>query len=84
MPLEGGHTGSMSPEPGQTRPRPSASPFRDLPAPTGVLFQVDSRVTHDSYGLGRVVQLNNPHRMNVKFSGGIIDIDSRSPRVHLL
>lgn len=73
----------MSPTPGQARPRPSASPFRDRPAPPPEAFQVDSRVTHDRFGLGRVVQLNTD-RMYVKFSDRTIDIDTRSPRVHLL
>ena len=41
------------------------------------------RVIHDRYGLGRVVQLNTD-RMNVKFGDVVIDIDTRSPKVHLL
>lgn len=78
-----GNTGVMPPNTGQARRRPSTSPFRDSPAPTYETFEVDSRVIHDRYGLGRVVQLNTD-RMNVKFGDSVIDIDTRSPKVHLL
>jgi len=40
-------------------------------------------VIHDRYGIGRVVQLHTG-RMNVKFGDVVIDIDTRSPKVHLL
>jgi hypothetical protein len=83
VPLKERNTGLMPPEPGQARRRPSTSPFRDHPAPTFETFEVDSRVIHDRYGLGRVVQLNTD-RMNVKFGDVVIDVDTRSPKVHLL
>ena len=66
----------QSGQPGQGRRRPSTSPFRDHPAPTYETFDLDSRVIHDRYWIGRVVQL---HTGDV-----VIDIDTRSPKVHLL
>jgi len=37
------------------RPRLASSPFQSSPEPTIEQFEVDDRVSHDSYGLGRVV-----------------------------
>jgi hypothetical protein len=79
MPQQSGQPG----QPGPGRRRPSTSPFRDHPAPTYETFELDSRVIHDRYGIGRVVQLHTG-RMNVKFGDVVIDIDTRSPKVHLL
>ena len=75
--------GVCPPNPAKPDVVPSTSPFRDRPAPTYETFELDSRVIHDRYGLGRVVQLNTD-RMNVKFGDVVIDIDTRSPKVHLL
>ncbi len=73
----------MPQQSGPARRRPSTSPFRDQPAQIYDNFELDSRVIHDRYGIGRVVQLHTG-RMNVKFGDVVIDIDTRSPKVHLL
>jgi hypothetical protein len=73
----------MPQQSGSARRRPSTSPFRDQPAEIYDNFELDSRVIHDRYGIGRVVQLHTG-RMNVKFGDAVIDIDTRSPKVHLL
>ena len=44
----------MSTTPARRRP-PATSPFRREPAPAVPEFHRDDRVTHDSYGMGRVV-----------------------------
>ena len=44
----------MAPSPGTPRPRHASSPFQPRPEPTIETFEVDDRVSHDSYGLGRV------------------------------
>jgi hypothetical protein len=38
-----------------SRPRPSSSPFAPHPEPVVERYVRDDRVSHDSYGLGRVV-----------------------------
>jgi hypothetical protein len=73
----------MPQQSGPARRRPSTSPFHDQPAEVYDNFELDSRVIHDRYGIGRVVQLHTG-RMNVKFGDVVIDIDTRSPKVHLL
>ena len=40
------------------RPRHASSPFQPQPAPVIEAYLVDDRVSHDSYGLGRVVGLD--------------------------
>jgi len=40
---------------GSRRPHLASSPFRPIPAAVVEEYAVDDRVTHDSYGLGRVV-----------------------------
>ncbi|MGV1008113.1 MAG: hypothetical protein ACOYBY_05845 [Dermatophilaceae bacterium] len=40
---------------GHRRPRLASSPFKASPEPAIEQYVVDERVTHDSYGLGRVV-----------------------------
>jgi hypothetical protein len=69
--------------PGYEPRRPSSSPFRDQPAPVYETFAVDNRVIHDRHGLGRVLTLNGD-RMDVRFAAGVIDVDIRSSKVHLL
>ena len=44
----------MSTTPARRR-HPATSPFRREPAPAVPVFDRDDRVTHDSYGMGRVV-----------------------------
>lgn len=40
------------------RSRHASSPFQPQPAPVIETYAVDDRVSHDSYGLGRVVGLD--------------------------
>ncbi|MDQ2780918.1 hypothetical protein [Lapillicoccus sp.] len=73
----------MPQRPTQPRARPASSPFRDQPPPVYDTFEVDSRVIHDRHGLGRVLCLK-ADRMDVKFGNVVMDIDTHSPKVHLL
>lgn len=66
-----------------SRSRLSTSPFREQPQPVYDTFEVDSRVIHDRHGLGRVLRLNGD-RMDVKFGDILVDVDIRSPKIHLL
>lgn len=66
-----------------SRSRLSTSPFRPDPEPERQVFAVNSRVSHDRHGLGRVVRLHGD-RMDVRFGDVTVDVDTRSPRVHLL
>lgn len=63
--------------------RPSSSPFRAAPEPVYEVFVVDSRVIHDRHGIGRVLSVRGD-RMDVRFGAGIVDVDIRSSKVHLL
>jgi hypothetical protein len=53
------HTGGMAPRTAGTRRVLSGSPFNVVPAtlPPPESFSVGDRVSHDRYGLGRVVSL---------------------------
>ena len=66
-----------------TTSRPSSSPFRAAPEPVYEVFVVDSRVIHDRHGIGRVLSVRGD-RMDVRFGAGIVDVDIRSSKVHLL
>ncbi|MEO7058758.1 MAG: hypothetical protein ABI083_03500 [Lapillicoccus sp.] len=61
----------------------STSPFRAEPEPVRDVFEVDSRVMHDRHGLGRVLRMRGD-RMDVKFGSVTVDVDCKSPRIHLL
>jgi len=39
------------------RPHPASSPFRRDPEPTIETFALDDLVSHDSHGMGRVIQV---------------------------
>jgi hypothetical protein len=43
---------------GNPRPRYASSPFQTEPAAVIEAYAIDDRVSHDSYGLGRVVGLD--------------------------
>ena len=45
----------MTPSPGAKRRHLASSPFQPDPEPTIEEFALDDVVTHDSYGVGRVV-----------------------------
>jgi hypothetical protein len=55
---------------GDPRPRFASSPFGPQPAAVIEAFAVDDRVSHDSYGLGRVV--------GVDASGAMVDFAGKS------
>jgi len=38
---------------------------------------------HDRHGLGRIVRVRGD-RMDVRFGSVTVDVDTRSPRIHLL
>ncbi len=45
----------MAPTSGNRRPHLASSPFRPIPAPELERFALEDLVTHDAYGLGRVI-----------------------------
>jgi hypothetical protein len=55
------------------RPRHPSSPFQQQPEPVIEQYVVDDRVSHDSYGLGRVV--------GVDAGGATVDFGSRTVRI---
>jgi hypothetical protein len=56
---------------GDPRPRLASSPFQPRPAPVIETYVVDDRVSHDSYGLGRVVGVDAGGAM-VDFMGNAV------------
>ena len=55
------------------RPRHPSSPFQRHPEPVIEQYAVDDRVSHDSYGLGRVVSVDG--------SGATVDFSSQTVRI---
>lgn len=55
------------------RPRHPSSPFQRQPEPVIEHFEVGDRVSHDSYGLGRVVGVDG--------GGATVDFGSRTVRI---
>lgn len=49
----------MAPTSGNRRPHLASSPFQPSPEPVIEHYVLDDRVTHDSYGLGRVVRVDS-------------------------
>jgi hypothetical protein len=47
----------MTTRPGPKRRHLASSPFQPDPEPVIEVFEVDNRVSHDSYGVGRVVSI---------------------------
>ena len=45
----------MTTRPAPTRRHLATSPFKPEPEPVIETFEVDNRVSHDSYGVGRVI-----------------------------
>ncbi len=64
---------SMATSSGNPRPRHANSPFKAEPEPTIEEFAVNDRVCHDSYGLGRVVGIDD--------SGVTVDFGSGTARI---
>ena len=54
-------------------PRPPSSPFQPSPEPVIERYLVDDRVSHDSYGLGRVV--------GVDAGGATVDFSRMTVRI---
>ena len=55
------------------RSRPPSSPFQPYREPRIEKYELDDRVSHDSYGLGRVVALDA--------GGATVDFSSRTVRI---
>lgn len=55
------------------RPRLASSPFQSQPEPVIEQYALDDRVSHDSYGLGRVVGIDG--------TGATVDFSSRTVRI---
>ena len=55
------------------RPRPSSSPFLPYREPRVENYELDDRVSHDSYGLGRVVSVDG--------GGATVDFSSTTVRI---
>jgi hypothetical protein len=60
--------------PARPRRHLASSPFQPDPEPTIEQFEVDDLVSHDSYGMGRVIQVE----------GAAVTVDFRSQTVRIL
>lgn len=63
----------MTTRPGRGRPPLATSPFKAQPEPLIDLFAVGDRVSHDTYGLGRVT--------DAEASAVTVDFQTRKVRV---
>jgi hypothetical protein len=63
----------MATSSGPPRPRHASSPFQPQVEPTIELFELGDRVSHDSYGLGRVV--------GVDAGGATVDFGGSTVRI---
>jgi hypothetical protein len=67
----------MKPAPGATRRFLSGSPFNNMPAsPPVERFDVQDQVTHDTYGLGRVLVVEDDAAVVVAFGSRRVRIIS--------
>ena len=67
-------------------PRPkhlASSPFKPAAEPVVEVFEVDDRVTHDLYGLGRVVRMD-AHAATVDFGSQVLRVAHPYPKLHHL
>ena len=60
-----------------------SSPFAQAPEPVIEVFEVDDRVSHDLYGLGKVVKIDS-HAVTVDFGAQMVRIPSPYPKLHHL
>jgi hypothetical protein len=60
---------------GNARPRHANSPFQARPEPVIEQYVLDERVSHDSYGMGRVVGVD-ASGVTVDFGGQTVRITS--------
>ena len=63
----------MATSSGNARPRHASSPFQPRPEPVIEQFVLDDRVSHDTYGLGRVVGVDD--------GGATVDFGGRTVRI---
>lgn len=61
----------------------SSSPFKAEPEPVILSFEMDELVSHDSYGMGRVV-IVEPAAISVDFRRQIVRIPSPYPKMSKL
>jgi hypothetical protein len=70
----GAHTGSiMAASSGSRRPHLASSPFKPPPDPVVEQYVLEDRVSHDAYGLGRIIR--------VDASGVTVDFRDRTIRI---
>lgn len=68
---------AMKPRSAASRRHLSSSPFNNPPAaPPVEQFDVSDRVSHDKYGLGRVVEVHDEAAVVVEFGGERVRIVS--------
>ena len=65
--------GAMATSSAHPRPRHASSPFLPDPEPTVEEYVLDDRVSHDSYGLGRVVGVDG--------GGATVDFSDKRVRI---
>jgi hypothetical protein len=65
----------MATSSGPPRPRHAKSPFKAQPEPVIEEFEVSDRVSHDAYGLGRVVGVDAAG-VTVDFGNGNVRVTS--------
>ena len=63
----------MATSSGPPRPRHASSPFQPHPEPVIEQYALDDRVSHDSYGLGRVVGVDG--------GGATVDFSTQTVRI---
>lgn len=61
----------------------ASSPFKPAVDPVVEVFEVDDRVTHDLYGLGRVVKVDS-HAVTVDFGSQTIRVTHPFSKMHHL
>jgi hypothetical protein len=66
----------MKPRSGSNRRQLSTSPFKVAVPPPVETFEVNDRVSHDTYGLGRVTSVESERAVTVTFGGQTIRIGS--------
>ncbi len=65
----------MPPRASMPRPRHPTSPFQgDPPPPAAEQYAADDRVTHDRYGLGRVLSTEGEAWVIVRFGTDVIRV----------
>jgi hypothetical protein len=62
------------------RRHPASSPFRPDPVPTIEQYELNDLVSHDSYGVGRVIQME-ADAVTVDFRSQVVRIKSPYPKM---